>query len=314
MVKPWLSLHCFLADPVRQDAFLSDVVMPQVRAWHAADKIATWFFIRYWEGGPHLRLRLCGPATGDAAPFLGALGASIGRYTSHDPPSREAYYSGHSFDGDAVDPSKLPWFAEGSIAVIPYVPETLRYGGPAALPLNEKLFEKSSALTAGIVAQIADPLARTVPAFALMATTARIVAGRDGVADYAARYAAGWATYSPANSALAARLSAETSDPRRVAALRGLLSGDRGRAVAGWGVVVDELCTALRNLADAGLLDSPFGPSHPASTDDVIAAIVGSQLHMLNNRLGLTPAAELILASRLARDAAAITAPLEMVA
>lgn len=49
--EKWLSLCIFYDEDA--DRLLKQVVHPFIQKWHSP-----WFFIRYWEGGDHIRLRL----------------------------------------------------------------------------------------------------------------------------------------------------------------------------------------------------------------------------------------------------------------
>jgi hypothetical protein len=321
----WLSVHVFLADPGLQERYLAERVAPCVRAWRADGWLAHWFFIRYWEGGPHLRIRLAGEVGGRADAVLAALGGEIGRWRAAAAPSREAYYRGHAFDGVPVDPARLPWYPEGSVVAIDYEPETARYGGAWALPASEQLFGLSSELALGLFAQGAQPMhARLSLAFALMAAAALAIGvAPAGLAVFFERYAGYWARHSADTAALALRLAAQAAPvPTAQVALLGRLAdtlaggagaaGGGRNAVLAWAGGMAGLAARLGQLYEAGRLDLPYGGRRAASAADrelALHAIAGSQLHMLNNRLGIVPAAELVLATTLARAAAQAAQP-----
>ncbi|UUZ50969.1 hypothetical protein LP420_15950 [Massilia sp. B-10] len=66
----WIALHAHVGK--HEDGLLRDVVAPLLAAVPVAPE--RFFFLRYWSGGPHLRLRfLCAP---DAAPALRAAFAA----------------------------------------------------------------------------------------------------------------------------------------------------------------------------------------------------------------------------------------------
>lgn len=55
----WRALHIYLHRPMEQvDQVIKSCVAPLAAGLIADGKATSWFFIRYWEGGPHLRLRL----------------------------------------------------------------------------------------------------------------------------------------------------------------------------------------------------------------------------------------------------------------
>ena len=62
--RRWSAWHLHLATTARgaHDRVLTDVIGPTVRALPPGTE---WFFIRYWQSGPHLRLRIA-----DLAPCI----------------------------------------------------------------------------------------------------------------------------------------------------------------------------------------------------------------------------------------------------
>ncbi|MYT25707.1 hypothetical protein GTW69_36490, partial [Streptomyces sp. SID7760] len=82
-----------------------------------------WFFIRYHEGGPHLRIRFRGAGSGgDAARDAAALAAELALAAAGTTPATGTWPGRH-----------------GEVRVVAYEPETERYGGPPALPVAEEL-------------------------------------------------------------------------------------------------------------------------------------------------------------------------------
>lgn len=123
MSTTWLSAHIFWTGPL--DELLRGCVAPVVAyaSWH---RLATRiFFIRYAEGGPHIRLRLS-VASAEAQHEL------------------TAYLLAQVADFQRSMPPKLAEAAPVRVSFVPYEPETARYGGPVGLPLAEAFFEASS--------------------------------------------------------------------------------------------------------------------------------------------------------------------------
>ena len=56
MDAPWLALHVFYAGD--HDRLLLDAIRPALTQLRKNKLIARYFFIRYWNGGPHVRLRV----------------------------------------------------------------------------------------------------------------------------------------------------------------------------------------------------------------------------------------------------------------
>lgn len=313
--RNWLSVHVFLSDPVQSERYLRERLDPAVRRWCADDALDRWFFIRYWEGGPHLRIRLSGRIAASEANAIDVLSDGIAAFCSNNPPSREAYYRNHTFDGRPVAVDALPWYAEGTVTRVDYQPEILRYGGADAIAANEQLFDLSSRLALSLCkATEGRPNGRLSPAFALMAA-AILACGEDmaGLGAFFDQYGALWAS-------MVDREAVDAHVPKPSEDQLGLLLRLEQEASAGWdgksahavwadGVL--QLVEHLRALHERGQLVGPFDGRNTVGHDmcrTAVLGIVGSQIHMLNNRLGIPPAGELLLARAMASAAKAAKA------
>jgi hypothetical protein len=305
----WWSVHIFLFDPMASEACLLDDIMPAVRDLIAQGKASGWFFIRYWEGGPHLRLRLANVGPEDRRRFLEQLQPKVDMRRSAQAMTREAFYGQHSFDGEPVDVAQLPWFGDAHIAEIAYEPETVRYGGPAALPVSEELFTVSSELAVQIVAATrSDPGKRTGAAFALMLATAAVVGkGGEDIARFCENYASMWAHYSEQTRDVARGPLAAPS-PGHLAAVGGVVAGAGipGAFAQRWHESLLRFRDRLDRLGSEGSLVSPLKGTvaeSPQAVEQAILAILWSQLHMLNNRLAVLPVQEVLVARSIAAAA-----------
>ena len=54
--RDWISAHVFYSDGL--DRLLTEAVRPLVGELIAARLVRAYFYLRYWDGGPHLRLRV----------------------------------------------------------------------------------------------------------------------------------------------------------------------------------------------------------------------------------------------------------------
>ncbi|MYW31051.1 lantibiotic dehydratase C-terminal domain-containing protein, partial [Streptomyces sp. SID2119] len=176
----WLSLHCFLRSaPEDVDAFLTEGVAPLLDGLGAGD----WFFIRYDEGGHHLRLRVRGVSPARAA----SLPEALARLAERVPVAE-------SVGGQEVGGQDAHGQAEhAEVRVEPYVPETARYGGPAALPVAEEVFILSSRVAVRAVRDTPRGSARLALAIDLAHATA-LACGMDrlSAAQWLRRHAASW--------------------------------------------------------------------------------------------------------------------------
>lgn len=142
-MKTWISAYLYYAEP--WDVFLRKGVNPFVKKV-LKEKLATgYFFIRYWERGPHIRLRFSGEQQAldeKLKPFI----------TEHF----ESYFKQHP--SSRVDPPGLEtlpatqqWFPNNSVQFIPYEPEIQRYGGEMAISVAEQQFQASSDAVMGVM-------------------------------------------------------------------------------------------------------------------------------------------------------------------
>jgi len=127
-VDQWLSVYLFYEPP--WEKFLTSAVYSFVstvmnRRW--ADQ---FFFIRYWENGPHIRLRLKSSASDPDEHLRTLLLKHFEEYFSKHPSIRLREWEGMS--------------ANNSVAFVAYQPEVERYGGADGMVVAERQFMLSS--------------------------------------------------------------------------------------------------------------------------------------------------------------------------
>jgi len=168
----WVSAHVFTAHPldlvVRQ---LLPGVLDELRRRELTDRC---FFIRHWQYGPHLRLRvrLTSPDAGPevrralaahAAAFFGPLPSSA--------PMTDREYAELAARFSALEPGSEPGTLarNDSLAFIGYLPEEAKYGRGAALHAVEECFSTCSELALQGVLADWTPAQRLAHCFALFA-------------------------------------------------------------------------------------------------------------------------------------------------
>src|SRR5262245_17361535 len=155
--RDWISMHVFYA--ANADPMLVDCVTPLLRDLRSRGLTQRHFFIKYWQEGPHIRLRFL-PADGvDPAEIKAEAEAAIGEFLQRrpalyelDPESnsevyKEMYvseYGEQRWDEEYGPDGVMPFQPNNSFQYIAYEPEYDRYGGPDGIEVAEWHFEKSS--------------------------------------------------------------------------------------------------------------------------------------------------------------------------
>ncbi|ACY14043.1 lantibiotic dehydratase C-terminal domain-containing protein [Haliangium ochraceum] len=282
----WLSHHLFTAGD--RNALLTQIVGPAAVELLDGGIIDRFFFIRYAENGPHLRFRV--RLAADVEPALAAEKTLAALRRPRQPRPQE---------GDAETHAPLV-LDPGDIRPAEFELETERYGGPAHFPHSLEFFVLSSLDAVEFVTNWGSKR-RSVQLVETLTRLARYALGfaRDreellALADYAAHWreqmapivARAESMYEHNGAALSQRIQAVLNQ----AALPGDddAEGDAGPAAAN---------PLQVSVAHAQTL--------AASVDDLDdtrrRTVLGSQLHMAANRLGLTNPEEVYLSVLLSR-------------
>lgn len=295
----WLSAYLPLSSALydsETDHLVTSVLHPFVEEAVMAGWIDQYFFVRYSEGGPHLRLRVRGaPQTLDAvvAPALQTLWAGRNAGLPCD-------------DGSAILRSAV-------VRLVPYEPELDRYGGIKAIAVAEEGFWISSRCAFELIrSTMSGRPARLGQALLTMLVFIHVFGeGRTNPAVFAARYAAdnlrpfardevsgdAWIRtfddgYAKQSESVAffvkeawARLTAEDELSPALDELRKDLVGLREK---------------LRVLCESGETRQYGKPV--SSLGLALISIVPSYIHMMNNRLGLSIPDEAYIAHVLSRS------------
>lgn len=257
----WRSLHVFCHATAEQDALALGL-----RAALGGD--GEWFFVRYWLGGPHLRVRV---RTSRQEALVREVVSRQGSTPTSTPLTAAEFYEripvslreGH--DDDAA----LPWYPPGTVLAQPYEPEFDRYGGREGMTRAESTFVASSRLALAVIARRSGFAARVTLAAWIMRTCIADLA----LADQFGRYGTFWSR-------------SVTLPP--VQALDRVVSASA--LFAPPGDILDRTNDFIASLRGI--------PGH-----DIVgrSLIVASQLHMTNNRLAIPIAWEAGLGQRLWR-------------
>lgn len=277
MPLPWLSLYIYPQESL--DDFLRCGVGYLRDIAFSTDDRARWFFIRYWEGSPHIRFRVRPSTRKRTLELRDALGSCL---------AHSAWAL--RLQTDPASTSRVWCWRD-------YVPEVDRYGGEAGLAIAERHFEDSSRSVLALIQQSEDWTEATAVAFGSLMTMI-LLAGLNYSRESAARLLANLAT-----NHLAMVGSATAQVWTREAATRSVQAFTErlGRAADTiWGSfqVEDEWATDW--MHSVGRTHRELARSHLLSDESRLARLASSYVHMNLNRLGVNGFGEYFVNSELA--------------
>lgn len=165
-MTPWTSAHLFHAGDL--DDLITQVVAPLVTDLNPR----RFFFLRYWEGGPHLRVRLLPSSPGHARSIehelLRRSRAHLAAHPSHRTITADSYAAraARHARGERLDRHDTRLHPNDTVEFIPYQPEHHIFG---AIEPVEWHFTDSSRLAMNLLREHSDHGQRT--AYMLAAVT-----------------------------------------------------------------------------------------------------------------------------------------------
>jgi thiopeptide-type bacteriocin biosynthesis protein len=265
----WSAWHLHLSTPAPSAA---DRVITRVIAPVARQAGRPWFFLRYWQGGPHVRFRMAGLSDAGAADLQERLAhglADHGAPAGGEPLVDAAAYreqAERQASGETGVNRQVTRLRPAGVWQESYAPEFERYGGRALMAQNEEVFQLSSELTVRLLEAGLTRQGRARAALALTAAAASAVgdqAGRSLYFEIGRRRWADWAASFGYPAALVSR--AQAVSPSTMPA-----PGAGPAWTRPW-------TAALRAL----------GERVDQEGTEVAPAVISSQVHMSHNRLGL---------------------------
>jgi thiopeptide-type bacteriocin biosynthesis protein len=287
----WRSIHIHYAD--QQDRLITGGIGPLIASARASG-LSQWFFLRYWKGGLHVRLR-ARFETDEPAPWH-ALVAGLHDYLQTTPSAVQldlaALERSHrmlaALEGESTDTVVI--HPNNTAVIHPYEPEPRKYGGSAGVALAETVFDASSdAVVAALSAIAGTPVSRLGIALTMMLAGLR-AAGHDEPAlgawleeysRFCERFAQpeawrSWLAKLAQRPELLRQFSAAPPSPARTPAW-----------MQRW---VEAFAAAVRALREHAAVVRPAVTM--ARTIDPLQFVLFNYVHTHNNRLGLAPMQE----------------------
>lgn len=283
----WIALHAWYYDIDRHDELLDVWVRPLTESMCEDGLASRHFFIRYWAGGPHIRLRVL-PKKGQAARCRAMIERTLRAYLAVNPsrPHPKAMQWGYR----GVDP-----VGDNTWQYVTYEAEVERYGGEGGIRIAEEHFHQSSIIALDVIRRSrnsSDPLGAKIAYAIQLASVLVLSAGFRGALAY--RFFEDCLRHVYLDELdvddypqLFRRLQGSLSDAfRRLEALEvdwGLVDDP---ALQVWGRSSALHCNALAEQVGAGPSDWCRPLEHVGNTRTKYVRIVHSCVHMFFNRLG----------------------------
>lgn len=304
--RRWIGAHIYYHD--RQDVLIDQGIRPLVEDHTLRDLVEGHFFVRHWQGGPHVRLRLLlrpgapEPAVTDLLDermegFLHARPAetSVGQqeYLTVAGPLSRVEHGQNSIE---------PLRPNNSWCYRPYAPEYDRYGGtPEAMAVVERNFVESSEIGLDVIASGRSRDHRTTQALAMMVVSAAVWEGTpEGLVRFCSAGHLNWGRYLVLGDREGQQARFEQQYQRQHSSLRQLVSrllavvwgggsGQDDTPISRWMRSVTVAKAELLRLHRAGLVAAPESMVAGDRDDQRgVGAILMFCSHMNNNRLGIS--------------------------
>ncbi len=295
----WHAWHLHLSSPARSmhDRVILDVVEPVV----SATMPSGFFFIRYWQAGPHVRLRMRGLTPESARRAESMLSERLGpavelQRDEHpvDPAQFGLQAAALATAGEQGNVLPVEAMRAAGVYRAPYEPEWDRYGGVGLMSLSEQLFELSSLAVLDILRESPGLWARANWAASSVAAALLALSGPEIRRAFCARGAEFWRGYCedlqfPAKVIDQVTTSAQRNGDRLAKQSLVLFRQAERGPLKAWTHAIRRAVPAWRES-----LPLPEGRATALS-------VLSSHVHMVHNRLGLVPHEEMFSYISLAR-------------
>jgi len=298
--RSWRSLHIFLHDYTKQEVFLLETLEPYLNS--ISERFSGWFYIRYWELGPHIRVRFLNIDDEVFEEAKQAISDSLYEYRKVSPIVFAPATSG-TFSSPQED-----WIENASVVEMEYVPEYDRYGGVNAIAHSEDFFTFASGLAINITRFTEQDLNKRILLLTdlLLVGGHRIAETKKDVSKFFKRHSIFWESIlgegAPEDS-LIEKIHCSVND--RVKLLYdNVTERQLSPMLSDWLGAIDNLIDELKSLEGTGKITyaRPNDESDVGESEQNCGYIIASQLHMMANRLGVSPYYECAISKAISRS------------
>lgn len=279
----WMSYHMFCHDTSKHIELIKKV-STILEKLVKIEKINKWFFIRYWIGGPHLRIRLEANnnfTSEDKKKLLDSL-VQMNIENSGFQIKRDLYYSMNKagLNETTLEEKDFPWFRSGLVEEIDYIPEVSRYGGDVLISTSETGFYLSSLLSLNFIELGATN--KILITSAIMKLIFEKVIGSKYSSSAFNDASLSWRrTFS---------ISDNVNYSRKISAVVNNDLLDKATKIIEGYPEIRSYITVLRSIRDRLKNDKYFN------------SILFSHYHMFNNRIGISPVMEMFIFNSLKKE------------
>ncbi len=147
--EAWLAVYLYCAEPWEKISV--EAIKPFAEMMLDRGLVTQYFYIRYWERGPHLRLRFKGTPQALLEQVKPEMDTYFRNYLQAHPSERQEPQWLEKVEED------YQWYPNDSLQYITYEPEIDRYGGePEPIGIAERQFQASSNAILDIMSESED--------------------------------------------------------------------------------------------------------------------------------------------------------------
>jgi thiopeptide-type bacteriocin biosynthesis protein len=280
-----------------QPGFLRDVVHPAVREAGLRNR---FWYLRYWQGGPHIRFRLHEVSEQTVESVRSRLAAAMPALDAEQTAEYEQQASHQPGLAELEGAKPVDVRAAGTVEAAGYSPEYAKYGGTTGLRIAEELFRSTSTAVLDLLAGLTDreltasPAGRAIRIMAMSLKGSGLNTAQSQ--DFLGHYEEDWRRWVP---------------PGYEEKWAGLYEKTRSRVMSLCSSVWRDGITDVFHDTYAKALKSTQAAQAGTAGGDVTELVLGetpythclaNYIHTTNNRLGILPAAEAFLAHVIRRS------------
>lgn len=275
----WKAIHLYIYDITFHNVFLAEYLKPEIKRLEAEQLLTQYFYIVYWQGGNHIRFRYKSVKESEVEKRIrNCYKKFLEIYQPVYVLDEESYYRLYSNNKENVrDIFLIP---DRTAKNMEYEPEYERYGGCESMVYNENLFSLSSKYALQIRAEAAGSMIkRIVGALDMFTLAIKYVKDKE---NFLCLYRKYWSEFAPQKGKQS--ISSEELSNKYKKRYTELMKHT-------------DTCYAQWEQDIKSEMDMACACQTTYQNKEIAySMMLASQIHMTNNRLGIMPQMEAMLA------------------